>query len=602
MGEKPRYFLALFLSFLVLLGWQYFFAPPPSPPKPALPATAPSQPSTQSPSATSQPAAVASQGPLPTPEVTPEQSITVETKLWKAVFSNRGGVMTSWILKQLPNGRPLKNSLHQDLELVSAFSRKHAPSDKTLELGAPLRLAIKSDTQLETILNSVNFRIDPPVTNLTVGPGETKELSFTYEDPTQGIQVRKSLVFQGDEKDGAGYTFDYTVDVKKGQSPVQANTVLGPNFGDQSVHTFDSYHTPPQAVVVTTKPYYRPATDVKPDQFEKNRYQNVHWAALADHYFAMAVIPEQTVPEVVLSNRKVTETVAGTPTERDYVAVLIPLANGVKNTFYIGPKDRNYLLPVNQRLGNRVDLEVLVDYGIFSFLVRPLVPLLDVSVKILHRYTNNYGWAIIAITIIVNTLLFPLKWKSSVALRKTAEIQPRVKEIQDRIKSLPKNDPRVLEGQLELARLMREGNPLMGCLPLLLQMPIFFAFFIYLQISVDIRQEHFISWLNDLSAPDRLHILPIAMCVTQIGSTLLMPSPATDDPAQKMQKTLMTWVFPIVLTYFFFWTAPSGLVLYWMAGNIIGISQQLVINKLNPIQPPPVNTPQKAKKPAESPA
>jgi YidC/Oxa1 family membrane protein insertase len=602
MGEKPRYFLALFLSFLVLLGWQYFFAPPPPPPKPETPATSPSQPSNEPPKVVVESPTVPP-GPLPAPDAVPEQSLTVETKLWKAVFSNRGGVMTSWVLKQLPNGRPLKNSLHQDLELISPFSQKHAPPDKTVELGASLRLAVKSDTQLETKLNSVTYRIDPPVTNLTIGPGETKELAFTYEDPTQGILVRKVLVFNGDEKDGVGYTFDYTVDVKKDQSPVQANTVLGPNFGDQSVHTFDSYHTPPQAVVVTTKPYYRPATDVHPDQFEKNRYQNVHWTALADHYFAMAVIPGQNVPEVVLSNRKVTETIAGAQTERDYVGVLIPLPNGVKNTFYIGPKDRNYLLPVNQLLGNKVDLEVLVDYGIFSFLVRPLVPLLDVSVKILHRYTNNYGWAIIAITIIVNTLLFPLKWKSSVALRKTAEIQPRVKEIQDRIKSLPKNDPRVLEGQMELARLMREGNPLMGCLPLLLQMPIFFAFFIYLQISVDIRQEHFISWLNDLSAPDSLHILPIAMCITQIGSTLLMPSPATDDPAQKMQKTLMTWVFPIVLTYFFFWTAPSGLVLYWMAGNIIGISQQLVINKLNPVQPPPpVNVNKKAKNPAESPA
>lgn len=190
MGEKPRYFLALFLSFLVLLGWQYFFAPPPpSPSKPALPPTAPPQPSNQSPPVAAQPAVV-NQGPLPAPDVVAEQSITVETKLWKAVFSNRGGVMTSWVLKQLPNGRPLKNSLHQDLELVSAFSRKHAPSDKTLELGAPLRLAIKSDTQLETILNSANFRIDPPVTNLTVGPGETKELAFTYEDPSQGIQVQ----------------------------------------------------------------------------------------------------------------------------------------------------------------------------------------------------------------------------------------------------------------------------------------------------------------------------------------------------------------------------------------------------------------------------
>jgi YidC/Oxa1 family membrane protein insertase len=141
--------------------------------------------------------------------------------------------------------------------------------------------------------------------------------------------------------------------------------------------------------------------------------------------------------------------------------------------------------------------------------------------------------------------------------------------------------------------LMKEANPLGGCLPMLLQMPVFWAFFIYLTVSLEVRQQKWILWIKDLSSPDPLHILPIVMCVTMIASSWMMPQPNANDPNMKMQRIMMTWLMPILLTWFFFFSAPSGLVLYWMIGNIVGVVIQLVINRKT--AEPPQETPASGK-------
>jgi YidC/Oxa1 family membrane protein insertase len=168
-------------------------------------------------------------------------------------------------------------------------------------------------------------------------------------------------------------------------------------------------------------------------------------------------------------------------------------------------------------------------------------------------------------------------------MKKAAKHQPRMKELQDRMKKLkenPKKNERELQQlQQEQLALMKEANPLGGCLPLLLQMPIFWAFFVYLTISLDVRQAPWILWIKDLSTPDPYYALPVVMCVTMILSTKLTPQPASADPSMKMQRIMMTWLMPIMLTWLFFFSAPSGLVLYWMVSNIVGVAIQLVINK-----------------------
>ena len=126
---------------------------------------------------------------------------------------------------------------------------------------------------------------------------------------------------------------------------------------------------------------------------------------------------------------------------------------------------------------------------------------------------------------------------------------------------------------------MKEANPLGGCLPLLLQLPIFWAVYMYLGMSLDVRLTPWLGWIHDLSKPDPFKILPIVMCVSMIASTKFTPQPASADPAMKMQRVMMTWLMPVMLTYFFFLSAPSGLVLYWMVSNLVGVGIQLLINK-----------------------
>jgi YidC/Oxa1 family membrane protein insertase len=201
------------------------------------------------------------------------------------------------------------------------------------------------------------------------------------------------------------------------------------------------------------------------------------------------------------------------------------------------------------------------------------------SLLFINNFTHNYGWAIVILTVVLNMFFFPLRWKSSVAMRRTAAMQPKMKDLQERMKKLDKNDPRMAELQREQLALMREGNPLMGCLPLFLQMPFFLAVFTILTISIEVRHAPFFGWIHDLSSPDPYWILPIAMCISMIVQQALTPT--TADPVQKRIGYLM----PLVFTYFLT-SAPAGLVLYWMVGNLVGIGQQFVINRLNPPSQP----------------
>jgi YidC/Oxa1 family membrane protein insertase len=202
------------------------------------------------------------------------------------------------------------------------------------------------------------------------------------------------------------------------------------------------------------------------------------------------------------------------------------------------------------------------------------------ALRAINQVTHNFGWSIVILTVALNMLFFPLRWRSSVIMKRAAALAPRMKDVQERMKKLDKNDPRMLDLQKEQIALMKEGNPLMGCLPLLLQMPFFIAVFAILTVSIEVRNAPFIGWIHDLSSKDPFYILPIIMCVTMIAQTALTPS--TADPIQKK----VQYVMPVVLTVAFFISAPAGLVLYWMVSNLVGVAQQYIINRLNPTKPP----------------
>jgi YidC/Oxa1 family membrane protein insertase len=269
----------------------------------------------------------------------------------------------------------------------------------------------------------------------------------------------------------------------------------------------------------------------------------------------------------------------GSPEKRILITALVPVpSDGSRTIIYTGPKD-HYLLTGSSKdltamVQRPIDLDGLIDYGFLGWLSRPLaVPILQ-AITYLYHLTGSYGVAIILFTIVIYSLFFPLKWRSSKAMKKAQKLAPQMKELQEKIKGMKQNDPRLKELQMDQLRLMKEGNPLGGCLPLLIQMPFLFALYRAITISLDFRQASFL-WIPDLSAaePYLIHILPILMTGTMVVLQLVTPAPSADP----LQRKMMAIGMPVFMLYIL-WSAPSGLVLYWLVGNIVGFTQQFLIN------------------------
>jgi YidC/Oxa1 family membrane protein insertase len=193
-----------------------------------------------------------------------------------------------------------------------------------------------------------------------------------------------------------------------------------------------------------------------------------------------------------------------------------------------------------------------------------------------HGFVGNYGWSIIVLTVLINIAIFPLRHKSVVSMRKMQDIQPRVKAIQDRYAHLKATDPARQKMNTELMELYKTAgvNPASGCVPMLLTMPVLFAFYALLSVAIELRGAPFMGWITDLSQHDPLYITPIIMGVTMLWQQWITPA-AGMDPAQKNVMMIM----PLMFTFFFLW-APSGLVIYWLFSNLLTIGQQYLTNRI----------------------
>ena len=222
------------------------------------------------------------------------------------------------------------------------------------------------------------------------------------------------------------------------------------------------------------------------------------------------------------------------------------------------------------------DLVRAIDFGMFDWLVVPLLR----ALKWVNGYVGNYGWSIIVLTIIINLVMFPLKHKSIVSMRKMQELQPQMKAIQDRYAKLKMTDPGRQKMNEEVMALYKQHgtNPASGCVPMLLTLPVLVAFYAMLAVAIELRGAPFIRWITDLSAHDPFFVTPILMGITMFVQQRMTPSVA--DPVQAKMMMFM----PLMFTGMLMW-APSGLVLYWTASNLWAIGQQVVTNRL--IGPPP---------------
>ena len=226
------------------------------------------------------------------------------------------------------------------------------------------------------------------------------------------------------------------------------------------------------------------------------------------------------------------------------------------------------------------DLVRAIDFGMFAVMVVPLLR----SLKWVNGYVGNYGWSIVILTIMINALMFPLRHKSVVSMRKMQEIQPEVKAIQERYSKLKATDPAKQKMNQEMMALYRERgvNPASGCVPMLMTMPVLIAFYALLTVAIELRGAPFFGWIHDLSLPDPLYITPVLMGVTLVWQQKLAPAAGADPMQQKMMMFM-----PVVFTGMFLW-APAGVAVYWFMSNLWAIGQQYVTNYL--IGPPKIRS------------
>ena len=580
--QQKRLILALLISTAILFLWSYLV-----PVKPPQPGSSASPQATQQPTASRSSSPVAASTPLAAASpgesvnAAPHRILLIKTPLYEAKIDSRGAEPISWIIKKNKDSRREIYSVAGDknprtaLELVSQEGLKREPRQ------VPLQIAT-GDSVVDRLLASTDYvvqGVEPGTgdTELTLGAGEKKQITFLLNDKATGLDVAKTLVLDGDN-----YIADLEVTIKRGDKVVpQAKVSVGPSIGDQGVKHYSFYSVAPEAVAaIGDKVERHQAHAINENKNSPDRLAipgSVTWAGVGDTYFAMVVAPAKTQEGLELQTTQYDYSANGKPEKRYLITAWVPIpTDGTRSVVYTGPKD-HYLLTeasrqLQETLGRNVDLEGLIDYGWFSWLSRPLaVPILK-AIKWLRQLTGSYGVAIILFTIVIYSLFFPLKWRSSKSMKKAQKLAPRMKELQEKIKGMKQSDPRLKELQVEQLRLMKEGNPLGGCLPLLIQMPFLFALYRAITISLDFRQATFL-WLPDLSAGDPYHILEILMAGTMIVLQLITPAPSADP----LQRKMMAIGMPLFMLYVL-WGAPSGLLLYWLVGNIVGFSQQFLIN------------------------
>lgn len=516
---EKRTLLAIALAFAILFLYQYFFIKP-EPQK-------------------VQKQAKVEKKEIPIPVEPPEPTITktksmpfeekeirVETELYSAVFTTRGGTIKYYGLKK-----------YKDKE------GKNVVLLKSPGIKPPLGIGSKDDLEL----TDINFDVTGRDMKLEKN-NKSGSLVFEYSD--SGFSIKRSYTF---------YSDSYKVDIKDEVSGLPDYWItIGTDFGIHDTKD-ESVHIGP----VLLKDSDRIEFVAKKLDETKSYKEGLKWIAQEDKYFFASLVPLTSMEEAKVWKLKDSPVSAfkGRPGINNFI-------------LYAGPKEYNRLKALN------VGLEHIIDFGFFSVIALPLFWVL----KLFYKLTGNYGWAIVLLTIIVRIPFIPLVNKSQKSMKKMQELQPRMAEVKEKYKKDPQ---RMQRETMELYK-KHKVNPVGGCLPILPQIPVFFALYKILMIAIELRSAPFMLWIKDLSAPDTLfgHIpelfpliggfavgpLPILMGITMIIQQKMTPT--SMDPTQNKIMMLM----PIVFTFLFL-NFASGLVLYWLMNNVFSIAQQFYANK-----------------------
>lgn len=540
---EKRLILAIVLSFLVLMGYQLLFVKP-KPQTETAPVTAPvpvakqgeaqAQPGGQVPPATPEPKPsgqpVSSQG-LKATVAQAKQEVTVDTPLYQASWSNQGGVLKSWKLKKHTNDKK------EPLELVPEMAQ---------EIGRyPFSLG-GDDAALSAALNSALFEASRA--SVILKDGQKDEVRFSYSD---GKSVRAEKIFRFT---GGTYHMEIELHVWKNGQEIVPSLLWGPGIGNPSPVEMKKRFTASTgaAVYAGGKVYRMDERKYKP---ETSAYNFVNWAAYEQNYFAaLFVLPAQKGQAAFLQ-----ESQGQGKAPAYFLSVSQP------QEAFIGPKDFDAL----KAFGH--ETKKVINFGMFGSIAEILL----LSVKFFYKLVPNWGMAIILLTLVIKIIFFPLTYSSTKSMSKMADLQPKVKAIRSKYKKAKSDIDQRRQMNEEMMKLYKEHgvNPAGGCLPLLIQLPIFWGVFRMLVASVEFRHAPFGLWIQDLSVQDPYYVTPVLMGITQFISQKMTPTSA--DPSQAKMMLIM----PVIMT-FFFMTFQSGLVLYWLTTNVLQIAQQAIMNRM----------------------
>jgi YidC/Oxa1 family membrane protein insertase len=570
-SPELRILVASLLSMIVILVWAKFFAPKPPvrPPQQNNPAvTAPVTPGTRAtasagnqgsgatpPSTTSKAAAVTA-ATTPATSDSEERTIVVENALYRVEFSNRGAVVKSWQLKKYKDDAKPQHTL----DLVHDRSAQ-------MTNGWPFSL-VMDDPQLEKAANNGLYKVSSDGTSLTA----PADVTFTWSDGH--LEVTKKFHFDH------SYVVSVETTTRNNGSDVLAGLAWRGGFGDITV-------TNP-APITRVQTFYSENGKLSTVGYKKLESPE-HWgntwqggksfAGIEDAYFAVTFLPPSDALTTPLETRywKVWDTVKENGKEESEAIPEVAAASGthpMNMRVFVGPKDYDLLKTMHP------PLQSLVNFGMLEFIADPLFH----GLKWIHEYIPNWGWAIVVLTLLINMVLFPLRISSYKSTMKMQRVAPEVKQIQEKYKKYKMNDPRKAEMNKEIMAIYsREGvNPVGGCIPQLLQFPIWFGLYRALQGTIELRHAAWFGWITDLSAKDPYYILPILMGVTMYLSSKMTPIPTTDAQQAQMMK-----IMPIgMAAMFMIIPYPSGLAVYILTQSVVGMLQQWYLNRTHPLPAP----------------
>ena len=534
MTMETRVLLACALVAVVLVIWNFVYKPPVVTPPVTVPAT-----TTQTPAEAPKPEPATPKIAIEVPgqvQASQAEDFAIETDLYRVRFSNQGAVVLSWVLKQYKdgNGKPL--------DLVNTKALVKVPE--------PFAVAFRSQAPPNDP-NKGLYRVQ-----------RSGDLGVTFEYSDGRTATKKTFQFMPKS---------YLVEIT---SQVIDNGVLLPHeltwrggFGDQTIAN-------PASVEGTL--YYDEANSklvknaVKAaDKGPINTSGQYSFAGIEDKYFAAVVLPVSGGLGLTTYSDSIPGA-AGTDEKR----IGAGMGGSGLNSFnlFIGPKDDDILKSVNPKLAT------LIDWGTwFGFIAKPLFFVLTWTAK--HVTGENFGWAIVVVTIGINMVLFPLRFSSMRSSKKMQALQPQIQAINAKYKDMPMRDPRKQEQQAEMMDLYKKNgvNPVGGCVPMLIQLPFLIAYYTVLGVAIEMRGASWL-WVHDLSQAETLaiRVLPVLLVITQFLQQKMTPSPGMDPAQQKMMMFM-----PLVLGYMFYYQS-AGLVLYWLTGGLVGIAQQWLLNRGTP--------------------